>query len=43
LSQQRFGAAAQKVTEGKFQMRHAPQDRIVRRDIADDVVKAERL
>ncbi len=32
--------AAAKVAGGQFQMRHAPQDRIVRRDIARDVVKA---
>ena len=29
-----------KVTGGQFQMRHAPQERIVRREIAQDVVKA---
>src|SRR5471032_1651886 len=29
-----------KVTGGQFQMRHAPQDRIVRREIAQNVVKA---
>jgi DNA topoisomerase III len=28
------------VAEGQFQMRHAPQDRIVRREIAEDVLKA---
>src|ERR1700692_3536717 len=32
--------AAAKVAGGQFQMRHAPQDRIVRREIAEDVVKA---
>src|ERR1700684_3775765 len=32
--------ATAKVAGGKFQMRHAPQDRIVRREIAQDVVKA---
>src|SRR6201998_2789154 len=32
--------ATAKVAEGKFQMRHTPQDRIVRRHIAQDVVKA---
>src|SRR6202521_5409150 len=32
--------ATAKVAEGQFQMRHAPQDRIVRREIAEDVVKA---
>jgi DNA topoisomerase-3 len=32
--------ATAKVAGGQFQMRHAPQDRIVRRDIAEDVVKA---
>ncbi len=32
--------ATAKVAGGQFQMRHAPQDRIVRRDIARDVVKA---
>ncbi|UGY20977.1 DNA topoisomerase (plasmid) [Bradyrhizobium septentrionale] len=29
-----------KVAEGQFQMRHAPQDRIVRHEIAEDAVKA---
>jgi DNA topoisomerase-3 len=29
-----------KVADGQFQMRHAPQDRIVRHEIAEDVVKA---
>ena len=29
-----------KVAAGQFQMRHAPQDRIVRREIAQDVVNA---
>src|SRR6266567_3704745 len=32
--------ATAKVERGQFQMRHAPQDRIVRRDVAEDVVKA---
>jgi DNA topoisomerase-3 len=32
--------ATAKVAGGQFQMRHAPQDRIVRREIAQDVVKA---
>jgi DNA topoisomerase-3 len=32
--------AAGKVAGGQFQMRHAPQDRIVRREIAQDVVTA---
>jgi DNA topoisomerase III len=32
--------ATAKIAEGEFQMRHAPQDRIVRRDIAENVVKA---
>jgi DNA topoisomerase-3 len=32
--------ATAKVERGQFQMRHAPQDRIVRREIAEDVVKA---
>jgi DNA topoisomerase IA len=32
--------AAARVAGGQFQMRHAPQDRIVRREIAEDVVKA---
>jgi DNA topoisomerase-3 len=32
--------ATAKVADGQFQMRHAPQDRIVRREIAQDVVKA---
>jgi DNA topoisomerase-3 len=32
--------ATAKVAGGLFQMRHAPQDRIVRREIAEDVVKA---
>jgi DNA topoisomerase III len=32
--------ATAKVAGGQFQMRHAPQDRIVRREIARDVVKA---
>ncbi|MGR4928233.1 type IA DNA topoisomerase [Bradyrhizobium sp. CAR08] len=32
--------ATAKVEGGQFQMRHAPQDRIVRRQIAEDVVKA---
>jgi DNA topoisomerase-3 len=32
--------ATAKVAGGQFQMRHAPQDRIVRREIAEDVLKA---
>ena len=32
--------ATAKVAGGQFQMRHAPQERIVRREIAQDVVKA---
>jgi DNA topoisomerase III len=32
--------ATAKVVGGQFQMRHAPQDRIVRREIAQDIVKA---
>src|SRR4030088_2918664 len=32
--------ATAKVAEGQFQMRHAPQERIVKREIAQDVVKA---
>ena len=32
--------ATAKVAGGQFQMRHAPQDRIVRREIAEDVAKA---
>jgi len=32
--------ATAKVAGGQFQMRHSPQDRIVRREIAEDVVKA---
>ncbi len=32
--------ATAKVAGGQFQMRHAPQDRIVRREIAEDLVKA---
>jgi DNA topoisomerase III len=32
--------AAAKVVGGQFQMRHAPQSRIVRREIAEDVAKA---
>jgi DNA topoisomerase-3 len=32
--------ATAKVAGGQFQMRHAPQNRIVRREIAQDVVKA---
>jgi DNA topoisomerase-3 len=32
--------ATAKVEEGQFQMRHAPQDRIVRRELAQDVVDA---
>ena len=32
--------ATAKVAGGQFQMRHAPQDRIVRREIAQEVVKA---
>src|SRR6202166_4494905 len=32
--------ATAKVAGGQFQMRYAPQDRIVRREIAEDVVKA---
>jgi DNA topoisomerase-3 len=32
--------ATAKVAGGQFQMRHAPKDRIVRREIAQDVVKA---
>jgi DNA topoisomerase-3 len=32
--------ATAKVAGGQFQMRHAPQDRLVRRNIAEDVVKA---
>ena len=35
------GATA-KVASGQFQMRHAPQDRIVRREIAQDLVNAAR-
>src|SRR5882762_8261713 len=31
--------ATAKVADGQFHMRHAPQDRIVRRDVAEDVVK----
>ena len=34
--------ATAKVAGGQFQMRHAPQDRIVRREIAQDVVNAAR-
>ena len=34
--------ATAKVAGGQFQMRHAPQDRIVKREIAQDVVKAAR-
>ena len=34
--------ATAKVAGGQFQMRHAPQERIVRREIAQDVVKAAR-
>jgi DNA topoisomerase-3 len=34
--------ATAKVAGGQFQMRHAPQDRIVRRDIAEAVVNAAR-
>jgi DNA topoisomerase III len=34
------GVATAKVAGGQFQMRHAPQDRIVRRGIAQDVVNA---
>ena len=33
-------AATAKVAGGQFQMRHAPQNRIVKREIAQDVVKA---
>ena len=33
-------AATAKVAGGQFQMRHAPQDRIVKREIAQDAVKA---
>ena len=32
--------ATAKVAGGQFQMRHAPQDRIIRREIAQDVVKS---
>jgi DNA topoisomerase-3 len=32
--------ATAKVDGGRFQMRHAPQDRIVRREIAEEVLKA---
>jgi DNA topoisomerase III len=32
--------ATAKVAEGQFRMRHAPHDRIVRHEIAEDVVKA---
>ena len=32
--------ATAEVTGGQFQMRHAPQDRIVRRESAQDAVKA---
>src|SRR5450755_677555 len=32
--------ATAKIAGGQFQMRHAPQDRIVRREIAQEVVKA---
>src|ERR1700688_4944208 len=32
--------ATAKVAGGQFQMRHAPHDRIVRREVAEDVVKA---
>ena len=32
--------ATAKVARGQFQMRHAPQDRIVRREIAEDVINA---
>jgi DNA topoisomerase-3 len=32
--------ATAKVASGQFQMRHAPQDRIVRREIAQEIVKA---
>jgi DNA topoisomerase III len=32
--------ATAEVAGGQFQMRHAPQDRIVRREIAEDVVRA---
>lgn len=32
--------ATAKVAGGQFRMRHAPQDRIVRREIAEDVVRA---
>jgi DNA topoisomerase-3 len=32
--------ATAKVAGGQFEMRHAPQNRIVRREIAQDVVKA---
>jgi DNA topoisomerase III len=34
--------ATAKVAGGQFQMRHAPQDRIVRRELAQDVVNAAR-
>ena len=34
--------ATAKVAGGQFQMRHAPQDRIVRREVAQDVVNAAR-
>jgi DNA topoisomerase-3 len=34
--------ATAKVAGGQFQMRHAPQERIVRREIAQDVVNAAR-
>jgi DNA topoisomerase-3 len=32
--------ATAKVAGGEFLMRHAPQNRIVRRELAEDVVKA---
>jgi DNA topoisomerase III len=34
--------ATAKVAGGQFQMRHAPKDRIVRREVAQDVVNAAR-
>jgi DNA topoisomerase-3 len=34
--------ATAKVTGGQFQMRHAPQDRIVRREIAQEIAEAAR-
>jgi DNA topoisomerase-3 len=32
--------ATAKVRDGQFQMRHAPQDRILRREIAQEIVEA---